>query len=192
MKTCRVVSQVGDKFILVVCQSPFGQHLIIIDQHAADERVKLEQYLDIFASKNLRHTPATMETPMVIEILQNEKEILRLYSPHFKQLGIYYHILDSLEKSQVMVTHIPQIAHAKILSEKHHDTNKEFLRRMVVDHALDIHNRHVSKLPVSSDHHWLQSIKNYPAALLEIYKSKACRSKQIFAEYFNCSNSNSL
>lgn len=177
LKSCRVISQVGNKFILIVCYSSTGQHLLIIDQHAADERIKLEHYLSVFTSKDLQETTTRMEKPMVLNLSDIEMDILRQYSPNFTQLGILYDMVNSNGKYHIEITHVPQIAHTKILAEKKYEVNRDFLRRMIVDHAHDIHEKRVSRFPVSHDVHWATSIRNYPAVLVDIYKSKACRSE---------------
>lgn len=192
LNSCRVVSQVGNKFILVVLSSFSGQHLLIIDQHAADERVKFEYYLRELTLQNLRHTASSLATPVVLPITQSEEEILKLYAPAFAPFGISYDLVNANDNHELIVTHLPEVVHKKLLAEKNHSVNIDFIRRLLVEHARDIHDKKASRFPVSHEKHWTVSIQSYPAALVGIYKSKACRDAIKFGDKIDISQCENL
>lgn len=175
LKTCRVVSQVGSKFILVVMHSASSQHLMIIDQHAADERVKLEFHLSVLSLASLQSSKVQLETPVLVDVAQNDQQLLSMYSQVFSSFGIMYSLTKQNDVNTLVVTHLPVIACTKLAIEKTNAAKALFIRKLVLDHAHAIHDKRVSKVPVDLETHWTVSIKNYPTALVDIYKSKACR-----------------
>lgn len=177
LKKCRVVSQVGDKFILVCCFSNSCQILMIIDQHAADERVRLERYFTILASKSFDLTSTPLDVPTTIEISQKDWDFLMIHKLSFTHFGVFYDLISFSGKYQIVITHVPEVVHAKVLSEKRVEVNMDLLKRLVIDHVRDIYNGKATSFPASHETHWTVSLRNFPDALVDIYKSKACRGK---------------
>lgn len=170
------MSQVGDKFILTICPTEIGQHLLIIDQHAADERVKLEHYLSVLTSKDLQMTATALEPFAALDISDHQLVLLKTYAPIFSQFGINYEFSKS-GLSQVIITHVPKLLSDKLISENQAQAKRELLIQTVIDHATQIHAGKVSRFPVLHESHWTKSIRNYPSTLIDLYKSMACRSE---------------
>lgn len=168
------MSQVGDKFILTVCPTEIEQHLIIIDQHAADERVKLEHYLSVLTSKDLQMTATALEPFVALDISEHELVLLKSYVSIFAQFGINYEYNKS-GLSQVFITHVPKLLWDKLASEDQPQVKREILIQTVINHANKIHDGKISRFPVLHETHWTKSIRNYPSTLIDLYKSKACR-----------------
>ena len=108
LRNAKVISQVDAKFVL--CSMPStddnSQTLVLVDQHAASERVILERLLaDLYAPIDANSTSARLRTntgcsstvattllgtPLVFELTANESELLRAQAPLFAQYGILY------------------------------------------------------------------------------------------------------
>lgn len=94
LKAARVVSQVDKKFILIcVNRSPNtndgedAELLVLVDQHAADERIRVEGLL-----ADLKTGPMLLPTPLVFEIQAREYRLLSRLAPSFAALGIVYEL----------------------------------------------------------------------------------------------------
>ncbi|KAI7590665.1 hypothetical protein D0869_07782 [Hortaea werneckii] len=116
LKDLQVIRQVDNKFIL--CKMPRSHAdgkgastLVLVDQHAASERVILENLLQELcaptdpASRSIMsehfgsHTPAVktvlLERPQRFQISAQEAELFTRYMPHFARWGIMYHLSPS-------------------------------------------------------------------------------------------------
>ncbi|TLS22574.1 uncharacterized protein PpBr36_06425 [Pyricularia pennisetigena] len=123
LQHCEVVSQVDQKFILAklpifrhaACpdgQTAFthkekvkgalpGLALVIIDQHAADERCRVEalmaSYFELVddSSGNATPSPVTemLSTPVVVDLTCQECDLLERFIPHFRRWGIWYEMI---------------------------------------------------------------------------------------------------
>ncbi|EHA50358.1 DNA mismatch repair protein [Pyricularia oryzae 70-15] len=123
LQHCEVVSQVDQKFILAklpifrnsVCpagQTVFAHNeklkeaipslaLVIIDQHAADERCRVEAlmagYFEINDSNgNTTPSPVAemLSVPVVIDLTRQECDLLEHYISHFRRWGIWYEMIS--------------------------------------------------------------------------------------------------
>ncbi|KAI7311538.1 hypothetical protein KC326_g6276, partial [Hortaea werneckii] len=113
LKDVKVIRQVDNKFIL--CKMPSSQAdgkgvstLVLVDQHAASERVILENLLQELcapidaASRSIMsehfgsHTPAVrtvlLERPQRFQISAQEADLFATHMPHFARWGIMYHL----------------------------------------------------------------------------------------------------
>lgn len=103
-----IIGQVDDKFILIKLRSgAFKQPeasassvtdsptLVLVDQHAADERCKLESLMDGYFryDRETGHVSAyaeALEKPMVFELSQQEGTMLMQFRDHFRYWGIVF------------------------------------------------------------------------------------------------------
>jgi DNA mismatch repair protein MLH3 len=110
LKQARVVKQVDAKFILCIFPSDAqecGERLVLIDQHAASERIILEKLLRELCepvhptsqpaiSTNLDCTSTVrttiLERPLRFQVSTADGELLRQQAPHFARWGILYDI----------------------------------------------------------------------------------------------------
>ncbi|KAI6836428.1 hypothetical protein KC340_g7585, partial [Hortaea werneckii] len=116
LKDVQVIRQVDNKFVL--CKMPSSQAdgkgastLVLVDQHAASERVILENLLQELcapidaASRSIMsehlgsHTPGVktvlLERPQRFQISAQEANLFTRYMPHFARWGIMYHLSPS-------------------------------------------------------------------------------------------------
>ncbi|KAI6803011.1 hypothetical protein KC332_g9913 [Hortaea werneckii] len=119
LKDVQVIRQVDNKFIL--CKMPSSQAdgkrastLVLVDQHAASERVILENLLQELcapidpASRTIMsdhfgsHTPAVktvlLDRPQRFQIGAQEADLFTRHIAHFARWGIMYHISPSTPK----------------------------------------------------------------------------------------------
>lgn len=100
-----VIAQVDNKFILIKlplddaseAKTPakYPRALFMVDQHAADERCRLEELMsDYFVQEgNLwRAAVETLEEPITFEVPTKESEILEQLKRHFTAWAVVYHI----------------------------------------------------------------------------------------------------
>ncbi|KAF1810205.1 hypothetical protein P152DRAFT_401737 [Eremomyces bilateralis CBS 781.70] len=109
LQCAKVLSQVDKKFILVQVPSdahPGAELLVLIDQHAADERVRVEALLtalcepppnsavtkgDIISRRN----HVQLSTPIQFQVTPREADLFGLHAPSFADWAIVYDILPS-------------------------------------------------------------------------------------------------
>jgi DNA mismatch repair protein MLH3 len=160
----RVLSQVNQKFILAMVDSS----LFLVDQHAADERVKVERLLQQLCEAE----PIALVQPLIL--LSNSAEIDRLieYRPLFASWDIEYSRRQG-SADTINVTHLPAM-----IAERCRQQPKvlfDLLRREIWANE--------TGAPTSAAHTrlpWLRRTARCPAGLMELVNSRACRSAIMF------------
>lgn len=181
-----VISQVDRKFILVKLplqslkpgqgEKSQSSALIMLDQHAADERCRLEDLMEDYFSKEamsgkLRANVELLERPLTFEVSSREFELLQQYCDYFANWGIQYHPKPK-STTGIVITALPP----SILERCRQEPRLliETLRKetwQIVDQGLPTR-------PRTSDSQ--SSITNFhgcPRGILELLHSRACRSK---------------
>ncbi|KAI4150298.1 MAG: hypothetical protein LQ340_004164 [Diploschistes diacapsis] len=213
-----VISQVDSKFILVKSKATVargalerqGQSLLVlVDQHAADERIKVEQLLsqlcmnasDITRSvisplgyKSKIET-TSLQRPIFFELHNRENAIFKRHAPYFARWGILYDLLSthtgpSTVESRnicrlVVLTLPPGIAERCRIEPK---VLIEMLRNEAWKREEStIHNPNAEhEIQLSSQQEpqrqpsWLRHIGDCPQGILEMLNSRSCRSAIMF------------
>jgi DNA mismatch repair protein MLH3 len=199
LQNAKVISQVDAKFIL--CSMPGidsnSQTLVLVDQHAASERVILESLLsDLYAPIDASSTSARLrtntgcsstvatillETPLVFELLANESDLLRTQAPLFAQYGILYDLHATTQSR----TH--HTLSARALPPGISERCKLFPKLLIDLLRSEIWSRVESGKPMLADLNashgntsWLRRLGTCPKVLLEMLNSRACRSAVMF------------
>ncbi|PBP16978.1 hypothetical protein BUE80_DR012276, partial [Diplocarpon rosae] len=191
-----VISQVDKKFILVKlrnhaspAQDDDDSMLVLIDQHAADERIRIEalmQELCAVPSSEPGTDPAPkilttrLENPLNIEFLSKEIKLLDLHRTHFANWGILYTFPPHEPKSttqRVTVFCLP----AGILERCKLDP------RLLVDLIRTEIHKNPCRPPSpncnplsSGPGDWIRRIHGCPQGILDMLNSRACRSAIMF------------
>lgn len=180
-----LISQVDNKFLLITIDNSARKTkcVAIIDQHAADERVKLESLLNSITHQALQFTSLPLRSHWESKISEQEYKFFKNNGKLYSQFGILYRLgFKSGNKSKpfLQLTHIPEMGMGKVDDNK--GINPKFAQKLIFSYAKDIMDRKVSSLPLNNESHWSVLIRNYPVALLELYQSKACRSAIMFGD----------
>ncbi len=197
LRHAEVVSQVDMKFILVKLQSsqptvPISSHdkgsniLVLIDQHAADERIRVESLMEELcasSTEDLGTTPNSsiltnpLESPLYFEISSKEIQLLQTHRPHFVNWGIVYSISAPTTTSTLQCLTI-------------HSLPPSILERCKSDPCLvisliraeiwKIHESGKSPAPLLPSDDWPRRISSCPQGILDLISSRACRSAIMF------------
>ena len=203
----KVISQVDAKFIL--CSMPSvdssSKTLVLVDQHAASERVILESLFSaLYAPIDADSTAARLrtntgcssavattplDTPLVFELTANENDLLRAQAPLFAQHGILY---DLHVTSQSRTHHTLS---ARALSPGIAERCKLFPKLLIDLLRSEIWSRMESGKPAPAslppphgdEQSWLRRLGTCPKVLLEMLNSRACRSAVMFNDVLSLS-----
>ncbi|QLG70681.1 hypothetical protein HG535_0A06230 [Zygotorulaspora mrakii] len=191
LKCAEVVNQVGKKFILLrLPGTRLASHslLIIVDQHAVDERIKLEFYLKQFLKDIISGTIA-IHSLHGCNILLNSTEVdlFEHFKPEFKKWGMTYKLRK--EDSGVCCLNLislPQTVHQKYKGDK------VFLKGALLQTVNDI--KCSKRLPFAMEEakirlqkspdefQWWNYIDSIPVIFRELFNSRACRSAIMFGD----------
>lgn len=161
----RVINQVDRKFILLAADD----QLVVLDQHASDERIRVEQYLQEFV---LQPNPGLrLHSPIAFDVHASELMLFDQYAANFNSFGICYYTTDT---AQVVITHLPLILLTKV------EDDAEFLKDSLLQHCYDLHD-HVKRISPNFDN-WFETSYHLPRIITELINSKACRSAIMFGD----------
>ncbi|KIX00119.1 uncharacterized protein Z518_10256 [Rhinocladiella mackenziei CBS 650.93] len=190
-----VLGQVDQKFILATVPSPIdctkeyeqSHLLILIDQHAADERIKFERLCQEFCKSH----SVQLSKPLVFEVDQVEAKLFEERKAYFRRWCFTYTINRKCRDSpstcsqdqnpSVSVTTLPTL-----LAERCRVEPKLLVDLMRSEAWSDHANRPgVSPRPSDQDSarqngSWMTSMAHCPAGALEILKSRSCRTSIMF------------
>jgi len=113
----RVLGQLTDTFL--VCESSEG--LVLIDQHAADERVNYERLKAAFEADT---TAQALATPVDLELTAVEAEAFENYRDALSRLGFY---ADRVDDRTVSVTTVPAVLEKTLEPSRLRDVLTSFI-----------------------------------------------------------------
>ncbi|WP_222917194.1 DNA mismatch repair endonuclease MutL [Natrinema sp. SYSU A 869] len=113
----RVLGQLRDTYL--VCETPDG--LVLIDQHAADERVNYERLQEAFADDP---TAQALADAVELELTAAEAEAFDHYSEALSRLGFY---ADRVDDRTVAVTTVPAVLEETLEPERLRDVLASFV-----------------------------------------------------------------
>ncbi|KFZ09404.1 hypothetical protein V501_05576, partial [Pseudogymnoascus sp. VKM F-4519 (FW-2642)] len=207
LQQARVIAQVDRKFILArmpaAAASTDGgvageDMLVIIDQHAADERCRIEALMADFClppspSRGMGHDELVpgvrverLEKSIVFEVPAAESELLERHRRHFADWGVLYCIRPGEGMDKVVLTALPPgIAERCRLDPK---MAIELIRREVwgVDgkggaapsRLVRENGGTYGEGETTPD--WVSRMQGCPAGILEMLNSRACRGAVMF------------
>lgn len=216
LQQAKVVSQVDDKFILAVVQkngnadlsSAEGneQVVFIIDQHAADERIRVESLLrDLccpataeeqpLPSHSLRSRIETLrlDHAIVFPVQGREVDLFKVYEPYFASWGILYtlHHPATRQRSskdqdrsgaQLVVFTLPPVIAERCRLDPALLRNVLFKEVWARDEA-GAGSRSLAQASdgtTCTENSWLRRIHDCPRGLLDMVNSRSCRSAIMF------------
>ncbi|KAF5868504.1 putative dna mismatch repair protein [Botrytis fragariae] len=186
LKNVEIISQVDKKFILAnvrrrsVAGEDSSSLLVIIDQHAADERIRIENLLSDFltyptvsnipASASVFTTP--LEKPISFDISTKDSQLFRTYMNHFSYWGIIYSV--SSMAAIITVQYLPPLITARLIA------NPNLLLHILRTELYSYHGNPTSHPPITSESTWIERIAHIPKSILELLSSRACRTAIMF------------
>jgi DNA mismatch repair protein MLH3 len=212
LQHAQVISQVDKKFILVkMRRAPSAQEadtelLVLIDQHAADERVQVESLLKELCTPlqtdggyqaKLGHK-AQVASVMLEKALQfivsgQERSFFITHAARFAAWGVLFDVLRSASTSPsgtsvkeqyvLSVTTLPPAIAERCKADP--KVLISFLRSTVWKFADDAHLLPLplpnpSSPPTDNSNDWVRRLSTCPAGLIDIVNSRACRSAIMF------------
>ncbi|KAI1139921.1 hypothetical protein F5Y05DRAFT_380486 [Hypoxylon sp. FL0543] len=218
LRNAEVIAQVDRKFILVKIPLPpsppdIGSNkevgaslLVVIDQHAADERCRVEALMkDYFAVvEDVETTPTRkprtlihpqtelLEKPIVFDISNQDRRQFEYSAEYFKRWGIVFQVSSSKLKSgkkdaaKLLVLELPSSIAERCRSEPR--LLIELLRKegWKFDEQGISASQQEGTEAVRGDYdneaelHWLARLHGCPQGILEMINSRACRSSIMF------------
>lgn len=192
LERAEVVAQVDRKFILAkLPASPdyeqTGAVIVLIDQHAADERCRVERlFEEMFASSRGQVQTMPVE-PIMFEAPLTEMTLLKRHRRFFRSWGIGYHVEQTSNKICVFVDSLPTLIAERCRTEPSLLT--ELIRS-------EVWKREENPLNRSEDHNtatpWVQRLSNCPQGLIDLLNSRACRTAIMFNDVLEASECQQL
>ena len=167
LNTARIISQVDKKFILICVNDTSNLHdgesaelLVLVDQHAADERIRVEGLL-----ADLKASPTLLPKPLVLDVQAREHPILSRLAPSFAALGIVYDLSTPIGHAvcKIIVKALPAAIAERC--------------RLEPKVLIDLIRRESWKREEEKD---ALTTHSYPQDLLDMLNSRACRSAIMF------------
>ncbi|EKD16469.1 DNA mismatch repair protein [Drepanopeziza brunnea f. sp. 'multigermtubi' MB_m1] len=189
LKNAEVVSQVDVKFILVKLRSFPSRDdnmLVLVDQHAADERIRVETLMeelctpessDSGVSAGSSILSSCLDKPLHFEISPKEIQLLIAHQSHFANWGILYSF-SSLEPES-LCQHLTVHSLPPGISERC-KLDPRLLIDLLRAEVHKVHDAGRSSAASLASENWLQRIHDCPQGILDLLNSRACRSAIMF------------
>ncbi|KAI9663429.1 MAG: DNA mismatch repair protein [Trizodia sp. TS-e1964] len=226
LRTAEFIAQVDRKYLLVMINSESSKStlatdrmLVIIDQHAADERCRVESLLAELcaipteASSDLELksgiNTCLLFQPITFEVTFSESRLFKLHVKHFANWGILYDVSkpgkeDQLNQgvskvSKITVKTLPSIISERCCADvgllidlmRKEIWAKDECRLASRSKAADIKTQGSSGT-ASSECLWLRRIADCPQGILDMVNSRACRGAIMFNDKLTPSECQSL
>ncbi|OBA28013.1 hypothetical protein HANVADRAFT_47590 [Hanseniaspora valbyensis NRRL Y-1626] len=172
---CEVIAQLEKKFILTKLSE---NYILIFDQHAADERIKLESFLHkyIISCLNKKLKLRKLETPFIIQsVSKNEMSLLEKHHDSLLFLGI--HLVKENDTS-VSIQEIPDFLAIKIQQDYN------FLINSIWKYIWELEENLKKTIDPTkiNENDWWFVVSNLPTIIVDIFNSKACRQAVMFGD----------
>ncbi|KAH4196183.1 hypothetical protein HBI06_173950 [Parastagonospora nodorum] len=223
--SAEVLAQVDKKFILVKMRTRPDENpkhdaarplLVLIDQHAADERIRVEALLRELCSPMDTHCSGyqsklghralvgsvMLENPPKFTVSRQEQLHFATYADRFASWGILFDFVDSATNSVKVVTSeepsrlLCVTALPPGISERCQADAQlliSFLRTAVWKYANDLSLSTETSLPQPSQPlDWIGRLGHCPEGLVDIINSRACRSAIMFNDELDMHQSRGL
>lgn len=176
----QVIRQVDRKFVLVQADTPQGKLVLCIDQHAADERVRLEQLEEEMFGHDgsLRRVDIQEhEPPIVLRVNFKEREVLSQYDDLIRSWGFDFELTVSEPESVfcVRTEHEPDDRNRVLL----YATPKVEKRAANADDFREF----IQVLANAGETYQHSQIR--PPVITRLLHSRACRSAIMFGDHLS-------
>ncbi|KAJ5282446.1 hypothetical protein N7505_000426 [Penicillium chrysogenum] len=217
LETADVIAQVDRKFILAKVRTapitrnlegPSNDVLLLIDQHAADERCRIEQLFgEMFVSAGLGEnweSGARVRTVQVgslaFEVSLTEGDLFQKYTSLFSNWGIEYATQGKTNSTALITVHtLPVLIAERCRLEPHvlidlmrreiwsseEDGNKPFLSKRTFEQDIELSDSDEVVHQRSASRSWVQRMNGCPQGIVDLLNSRACRTAIMFNDPLN-------
>nr|WJN24879.1 mismatch repair and meiotic recombination protein [Sporisorium sorghi] len=188
LQNAQVFDQVDGKFILCSTTSSLSSPVLFcIDQHAADERYRLERLLQQYASDCAAGSAShSLRSTLTLGIAMQQYELIRgnaAVQSGLQRLGwcvkeaVLVHA--ALGHAQVDLDGVPHILKDKALTDRGRVRDQDLLQSAFANCLAELAS---SPAPLSmvTNKDWLTASRSIPSSLMDVIKSTACRSAIMF------------
>ncbi|POS85262.1 hypothetical protein EPUL_003435, partial [Erysiphe pulchra] len=198
LKGAQFISQFDNKFIFVKISTTHSNRLtqkseellVMIDQHAADERIRIESLLEDLCTpvkgtgldSSCRVKSYILAKPLSISLPPNEIDLLSSFKDHFLSWGIIYEIpvkgpcstQNNITRTLTVLSLPPVIAER---CQQHPHLLVSLLRKEILK-LLDSNDNLIPLLSTWTS--WIDRIHACPVGMLDLLNARACRSAIMF------------
>nr|WJN24880.1 mismatch repair and meiotic recombination protein [Tranzscheliella williamsii] len=194
LRSAVVLGQIDNRLIACAIARPDQPRLLVcIDQHAADERCRLEQLLQDYLGACLRFDPpaTALCPPATLNIAHEVYELLvQCHSPVRRDLAFLGFSVTAVVlvhggsgHAQVDVGAIPQFVYDRVVSRAGRLQHTELLASTLASVAIQLAQHPLppcaeSERPLA----WFEMHRHLPAVLRDLLASAACRSAIMFGD----------
>lgn len=186
LRNSQFIAQVDCKFLLVrLDASSKTETLVMVDQHAADERCRVERFLDQTCGNVARGEPielCTFVPPLAVVVSFEEAREMEGRTDRYSTWGIGLEWSERDVKqvggqdyAQVDVTTVPLLVSDRLRLEP---TLLQALLRSYLAQLLERPRKDYSRRSKSDS--WSSTMRDCPPVLLDLINSKACRGAIMF------------
>lgn len=181
LASAQVIGQVDRKFILIkapVDEEKPGHLLILLDQHAADERCRVEALLsNYFLPLREGHVEANttaLAPPLQFDVDAHEQPLLARSQAYFKHWGLQYDILGASDSTSLLrVKALPASIAERCRQEPR--LVIDLIRRKIWENHSEA-DIEVMSLDQDASPPWVTRLNGCPRGILDLVNSRACRS----------------
>jgi DNA mismatch repair protein MLH3 len=182
LDTAEVIAQIDQKFILARLRpsSPSEFVLVLIDQHAADERCRVERLFgEFFADDRSGRVQTITVDPIVLEVAKNEASLFGRYREFFKCWGVEFTLEQGADdrSAAIVVSTLPSLIAERCRVEPNLITDlirgeiwtREETRRGPFEAATS-----------GEGLNWATRMNGCPKGIVDLLNSRACRTAIMF------------
>ena len=198
LRNAHVISQVDNKFLLIKMgtgtrDDGLAEILVLVDQHAADERHKVEMlFEELCGSSRIDAVEAvTLAEPISFKVSTQEARMFRSRSEYFASWGCFYIVAkDSMGGNDIRLTKLPVLIAERCRLEP----------KIAIDMLrTELWAQHDNEMKSSMSHGhserstetWVKRIGNCPKGIINLLNSRACRTAIMFNDvltYEDCTD----
>lgn len=228
LATSRIIAQIDCKFILVKVRAASGQlddnepesALVLVDQHAADERCRVEQlFEEMFVPAETPHGVTQVRIleidPLSFSVSVTEGTLFQKYLCFFAKWGIWYEVVTETDSGVIVsVKTLPlliaercrlepnvliNLLRREIWTSEEDDGSllKKTPKPQISSNNPALLDENQSLLAATSGtagsaHSWIQQMSGCPQGILDLLNSRACRGAIMFNDPLNIEECHAL
>ncbi|KNG80124.1 DNA mismatch repair protein (Mlh3) [Aspergillus nomiae NRRL 13137] len=190
LETAEIIAQVDRKFVLAKIKTTAaseysndpGSILVLIDQHAADERCRVERLFKEYFTPSLESSgkvqTVTLE-PIIFDIPVTEADTFRRYKQFFEFWGVEYTVEQGpADKSACIYVHT-----LPVLIAERCRLEPELVTNLIRGHIWKREENGMgpeARVSVLGQDRWAEQLDVCPQGIVELLNSRACRTAIMF------------